>query len=52
MNSEGFYEQIQEPKNKKYFLCANSTRERLVAFWGEQQAVVTLVAVACNFYGG
>jgi hypothetical protein len=48
----GFFRRIQgSEKNKKNFLCTERSREKLKAFWGEQQAVVTLVAAACNFYG-
>jgi hypothetical protein len=49
----GIFEEIQGlKKNKKIFLCVSEIRERLTAFWGEQQAVVTLVAAACNFFRG
>jgi|GEM_PF-6551740 hypothetical protein len=47
-----FLSKFKSLKNKKNFLCRNSTREKLKLFWGEQQAVVTLVAAACNFYRG
>jgi hypothetical protein len=47
------FERIPDPeKNKKNFLCAPENYESLKSFWGEQQAVVTLVAAACNFYKG
>jgi hypothetical protein len=37
-------------KLKKVLRCSES-REIVISFWGEQQAVVTIVAAACNFYG-
>ena len=53
MIAPSFFRRIQRcEKNLKYFLWTVRNHESLKLFWGEQLAVVTLVAAACNFYRG